>query len=103
MTDQDPRHVALTRRLALVVDVSALNAEALRLTQALAGIEMEVLRIELDMRKTSSTGQLVQDLHEAHEKAGTIQTARAECEERIVATEQEIEKVDHLLAGMNSG
>lgn len=98
MTDQaSGRNALLASRLSHVVVVSALNAEALKFTQSLAGIEMDALRIELQMR-ASPAEQLVRDLHEVREKAETVQTAKAECEERIVVAEREIEEIDRLLA-----
>jgi chromosome segregation ATPase len=102
MTDQD-RSDLLARRLQHVGAISALNAEALRLTQALAGTEMDMLRIELDMRKSTATEQLVRDLHEAQEKAGALQAAQAECDQRIASVEQEIEVIDRSLAALTTG
>ncbi len=102
MTDQDlQRSDLLARRLAHVATVSTLNAEALRLTQASAGIEMDVLRIELAMQRSSSTAQLVQDLHEAEEKAGAVRIQQADCEKNIEAAEQKIEEIDRLLAAID--
>ena len=88
----------LTRRLALVANVSALTAEALRLNQVLAGIEMDVLRLELDIGRTGAGEQLVQDLHEAEKAAEAAMELRVDCEERIVAAEGEVEEVDRALA-----
>lgn len=87
-------HDLLRRRLALVADISALNAEALKLTQTLAGVEMEALRCELAIKRGAAYAQLVQELHEANESAASIAQAQADCEERIAAVEEEISAVD---------
>ncbi|MER8862300.1 hypothetical protein NKI19_01075 [Mesorhizobium sp. M0751] len=92
------RDVLLARRLDLVANVSALTAEALRLNQKRAGIEMDVLRLELEIGRSAASAQLVQDLHEAEERAAAIMQACAACEERIVAAEGEVEDVDRSLA-----
>ncbi|MBZ9798455.1 hypothetical protein [Mesorhizobium sp. ES1-4] len=92
------REVLLDRRLALVGNVSALTAEALRLNQKLAGLEMDVLRVELEIGRSGSSTQLVQDLHETEEGAEAIMNARTACEERIAFAEGEIADVDRELA-----
>jgi hypothetical protein len=92
------RDALLTRRLALVADVSALTAEALRLNQKRAGVEMDVLRLELEIGRKGTSEQLVRDLQEAEENAAAIMQACAACEERIVAAESKVESVDHMLA-----
>jgi len=98
MGQTDRRDVLLARRLDLVANVSALTAEALRLNQKRAGIEMDVLRLELETGRNGASAQLVQDLHEAEERAAAIIDACAACEERIVAAESEVEDVDRTLA-----
>ncbi|RWM05636.1 MAG: hypothetical protein E5X80_10480 [Mesorhizobium sp.] len=92
-----------TRRLALVADVSALTAEALRLNQKLAGIEMDVLRLQLEIGRAGASIQLVQDLHDAEESAAAAREACMKGEERIVAIEGEIADVDRALAKATSG
>jgi hypothetical protein len=51
-SDTAKRDMLLARRLDLVANVSALTAEALRLDQKRAGIEMEVLRLELEIGRS---------------------------------------------------
>ncbi|UCI09574.1 hypothetical protein [Mesorhizobium sp. B1-1-8] len=92
------RDALLVRRLDLVAQVSALTAEALRLNQKLAGIEMDALRLELEIGRSGATEQLVQDLHDAEEGAAAIRQAYKTCEEGIVAAEAGIEEVDRGLA-----
>jgi hypothetical protein len=92
------RDALLARRLDLVANVSALTAEALRLNQKRAGIEMDMLRLELEIGRSGASAQLVQDLHEAEERAAAIMHACAACEERIVAAEGDVEEVDRGLA-----
>jgi hypothetical protein len=92
------RDALLARRLDLVASISALTAEALRLNQKRAGIEMEVLRLELEIGKSGASAQLVRDLHEAEQSMTAILQACAACEERIVAAEGDIEELDRRLA-----
>jgi hypothetical protein len=92
------RDVLLARRLDLVANVSALIAEALRLNQKRAGIEMEVLRLELEIGRNGVSAQLVRDLHEAQERAAAVMHECAACEDSIVAAEGDVEDVDRSLA-----
>jgi len=92
------RDALLARRLDLVAGVSALTAEALRLNQKRAGIEMELLRLELEIGRSGASEQLVRDLHEAERSAAAIMQACAACEDRIVAAEGDVEDVDRRLA-----
>ncbi|SFQ03366.1 hypothetical protein SAMN03159463_05425 [Mesorhizobium sp. NFR06] len=93
----------VTRRLALVADVSALTAEALRFHQKLSGTEMEVLRLQLEIGRHGGSAQLVQDLHDAEESAAAARQACLKSEDRIVAIEGEIADVDCALAQATSG
>jgi hypothetical protein len=92
------RDALLARRLDLVANVSALTAEALRLNQKRAGIEMEVLRLELEIGRNGVSAQLVRDLHEAQERAAAVMHECAACEDSIVAAEGDVEDVDRSLA-----
>jgi hypothetical protein len=96
--DTARRDALLARRLDLVASVSALTAEAMRLNQKRAGIEMDVLRLELEIGRSGANAQLVQDLHEAERSAAVIMQACTACEDRIVAAEGDIEDVDRRLA-----
>ena len=49
------RDALLARRLNLISSVSALTAEALRLNQKRAGIEMEMLRLELEISRSGAS------------------------------------------------
>jgi hypothetical protein len=92
------REALLARRLSLVANVSALTADALRLNQKLGGVEMDVLRLELEIGRSGTSEQLARDLREAQEQAAAIVEACATCEERIVAAEGEVADVDRALA-----
>jgi len=92
------RDALLARRLDLVSSVSALTAEALRLNQKRAGIEMDVLRLELEIGRSGASAQLVRDLHEAEESAAAITQACMACEDRIIAAESDVEDIDRKLA-----
>ena len=97
-SDTARRDALLARRLDLVASVSALTAEALRLNQKRAGIEMDVLRLELEIGRSGASAQLVRDLHEAEQSAAAITQACAACEDRIIAAEGDVEDVDRKLA-----
>lgn len=92
------RNALLARRFDLVANVSALTAEAQRLNQTLAGIEMDVLRLELEIGRSGTSEQLVRDLHEAEQSAVAIRQACKACEERIATAEGALEDVDRSLA-----
>ena len=92
------RDALLARRLNLLANVSELTAEALRLNQKRAGIEMDVLRLELEIGRSGASEQLVRDSAEAEESAAAIMQACAACEDRIVAAEGDVEDVDRKLA-----
>jgi hypothetical protein len=99
MTNQDARVDLLQRRLSLVANLSALNAEAFRLTQALAGVEMDIQRFELEITKNGATGKLVRDLHGVEMSAESIRLTRTKCGENIASVESDLAEVDRLLAG----
>lgn len=88
----------LERRLSLVAALSALNAEALKWTQFLGAIEMDILRMELEIGRSGASEQLVRDLRGAQTSADGIRTALSDCEERIAAAERQVDEVDRLLA-----
>ncbi len=100
MTDQAKRSDLLQRRLAAVAGISALTAEALKLTQALAGVEMDVLRHELEIARSGASDKLVQDLHEANKNAAELEAAKADCDQRIDAAEGELSDIDRALAAI---
>jgi predicted nucleic acid-binding Zn-ribbon protein len=103
MTDQVGTQVDLLhQRLALVANLSALNAEALKLTQALAGMEMDIQRFELEIAKNGATEKLAQDLHDADKSAETIRARQSECSENIAAVESAVAEVDQLLAAADA-
>ncbi|WP_448956525.1 hypothetical protein [Labrys neptuniae] len=96
------RQDLLVRRLRLVGALSELNAQALKLTQLLAGLDMEVLRLQLALKQAPADGELAQDLQ------GELRTARDGTEAlaerqnewagRLARAEEEIAEVDRLLA-----
>ena len=92
------RDALLARRLDLVANVCALTAEAQRLNQKLAGVEMDVLRLEIEIGRSGTNAQLVRDLHEAEESAAAFRHACTACKERIAAAEGDIDDVDRRLA-----
>lgn len=93
----------LRRRVERVADVSALTARALKLTQALSGIEMDILRIELEIGRGAASAQLVQELHDAEDSAETMRKAHADCVEDIEAAEAEVAALDQRIAAAKGG
>ncbi|MGX5799786.1 hypothetical protein ACWGS9_00895 [Bradyrhizobium sp. Arg314] len=99
MTDASSMRVELLeRRLSLVGALSGLNAEALKWTQLLGAIEMDIQRMELELGRSGAAEQLVRDLHGAETSIASIRTALSDCEERIAAAERQVDEVDRLLA-----
>lgn len=91
----------LARRLELVAGLSALNAQALKLTQLLAGLDMEMLRLELALKQAPMERELARelqrDLRTTRESADAAAERQDECAGRIAKAEQEIEDLDLLL------
>ena len=93
----------MRRRVELVGEVSTLTARALKLAQAASGIEMDVLRLELEIGRNPADGQLVQELHETENNAAAMRKAQADCAEDIAAAEKEVAALDELIAAANGG
>jgi hypothetical protein len=90
----------LMRRIEGVAVVSSLTANALKLAQKAAGIEMDVLRLEMEINRSRSGTLLPQELREAQIRAAEVRQAQSDCADDIVAAENEIEKVDALIASL---
>jgi len=104
MTAQDQTALDLTRRrVEGVAAVSALTAKALKLTQALSGIEMDILRLELAIGRDPADRQLVQELHDVEKSAETMREAQADCAEEIAAAEEDVAALDRLIAATKGG
>lgn len=93
----------MRRRVDLVATVSALTARALKLTQAVSGTEMDILRLELEIGRDPSRGQLVRELQEQEENAAAIRKEQADCAEDIAAAEREVAALDALIATAKGG
>lgn len=102
MDQERSRIDLLDSRLAMVATVSALTADALKLAQALAGAEMEVLRLELEIGRNGSNPQLVRDLLEAEASAETLRVRHAECDGRIAEAEAAVADIDRAISGAGS-
>ncbi|MDL2401118.1 hypothetical protein [Rhizobium mayense] len=100
MADQDTNLLdALVReRVSLVSAVSALTAKALKLAQAISGVDMDILRLELEIGRNAPSPQLVQELHESRENAARMQAAHDDCLNEIAAAEEEVAGVDRQIA-----
>lgn len=90
----------VARRVAAIGTLSALNAEALKLQQALGAAEMEVLRLELAVERAAAEPdpQLVRDLQKAGEDAASVRSAQEGCDDRIAAAELVVDEIDRRLA-----
>jgi hypothetical protein len=93
----------MRRRVDLVGTVSALTAKALKLTQAVSGAEMDILRLELEIGRDPANEQLVQELHDQEESAAAIRKEQADCAEDIAAAEREVAALDALIATAKGG
>ncbi|MDL2407468.1 hypothetical protein PY650_17705 [Rhizobium calliandrae] len=91
------------KRVCLVSAVSALTAKALKLAQAISGIDMDTLRLELEIGRNAPSAQLVQELHESRENAARMQAAHGDCLEEIAAAEEEVADVDRQIAAARQG
>jgi chromosome segregation ATPase len=104
MTARNEKALDLVRRRAgSIAVVSALNAKALKLTQAIAGAEMEVLRLELEIARNPADRQLVQELHEMEESAEAMRQALADCAGEIEAAEEDVAALDRRIAAAKGG
>lgn len=97
------RENLLARRLLAVSAAAALNAEALRLTQKLAGIEMELLRIELELDRRPGDCELAEAMEATRDQLATIEQKQSECADLCSQREQEIAEIDGQLAAAMSG
>jgi hypothetical protein len=88
----------MRRRVERVATVSALTARALKLTQAAAGIEMDILRLEMEIVRNPANGQLVQELHDTENNAAAMREAQVDCAGDIAAAEREVAALDELIA-----
>lgn len=99
MTGQDHSALELLRRrVELIGAVSALNAKALKLIQQMSGMDMEILRLELELGRNASSEQLVRELHETEDSAAAMRAAHADCLEEIATAEADVAELDRLIA-----
>lgn len=88
----------LERRLKLVGNVSAVNAEALKANQRICGLQMEMQRLEL-MPEDAETGD-AGSRRAVDAALAEAETALAECERRIADLESEMEALDRRLSAI---
>jgi hypothetical protein len=105
MADQDKNLLdsLVRKRVSLVSAVSALTAKALKLAQAISGVDMDILRLELEIGRNAPSTQLVQELHESQESAARMRAAHDDCLEEIAAAEEEVAGVDRQIAAVRHG
>jgi hypothetical protein len=102
----DPNHQRadlLVRRLSAVTAASALNAEALRLRQKLAGLEMELLRLELEQDRNSGEADMAAAMAQVRDQLATLERKQNACAGRYGQREREIAEIDRQLAAAMAG
>jgi predicted nucleic acid-binding Zn-ribbon protein len=92
------RRRLLDRRLELVGVMCGLNAEALRVLQNLAAIEIDIQRLEAE--DDGDAPPAPEQLRAATDEAAALRDAQAACEMRIETVEAEMSEIDRLLAAM---
>ena len=92
------RRRLLDRRLDLVGVMCGLNAEALRVLQSIAAIEIDIQRLEAE--DDGGASQAPEELRAATDEAAALRDAQAACEMRIETVEAEMSEIDRLLAAM---
>ena len=100
---RDIQQDLLQRRLALVAQISALNARMHKLIQETSGMEMEILRLELAIARDTHNQQLVQELHDMEDRAADTRSACADCEAEAEAVEVAVREIDRQLAAAKGG
>ena len=90
----------LARRLSAVGEVSALNARHLKLIQQCAGIEMEALRLELELQRHPEDASLPQALEDIHSQLDAARAGQDACAEQLDGCESGIAEIDRQLASL---
>jgi hypothetical protein len=104
MAPQDAAALDLLRlRVERVAAVSALTSKALKLAQAVSGMEMDILRLELAIGRDPADAQLVQELHEVESNAETVREAQTTCADEIAAAEEDVTALDRQIAAAKGG
>ncbi|MDK4742931.1 hypothetical protein ACXHXG_14710 [Rhizobium sp. LEGMi198b] len=104
MTTQDNTALELLRRRTeCVAAVSSLTAKALKLAQALSGIEMDILRLELAASRSGNSEKLVRELLDTKNNADEMREAQVSCMEEIAEAEAEVALLDRLIAAARGG
>ena len=85
-------------RLRIVMQLTELNAEHLRLSQAAGGAEIDELRCERAIDEEGAAAGHRDRLHEARGEGRDTRLALAECEDRVRALESRIDEIDRRLA-----
>ena len=83
------------RRMTLVSQISALNADQLKNTQKLSGNQIDVQRYEESTRQDD--GSQRQELADAKARNERLLNRISDCDERLRALEQEVAELDRKL------
>lgn len=104
MTGQGPsQREMLERRIARVADLSGLTARAHKLIQELSALEMDALRLELEIGRNPGNDQLARELLEIEDRMTDLRMSQAECQEETEAVEAEVEDIDRLIEAARGG
>ncbi len=93
----------LQRRLDLVANLSALTAQQHKRIQEMSALEMDVLRLELELARDPGKDELVRELHDIDDRAAAMRSSQAECLEATEMAEAEVEAIDRLIAAARGG
>ena len=87
----------LMQRLARVKDISTLNAEIHKLSQTLAGAQIELQRCLSSMERQDETSETASELRKAEKSVSETEAAIIDCEQRLTAVEEKIAAIDGLI------
>ena len=98
MTDQAAAiQDIFARRMALVGEISQLNAEQLHNSQQLSGNQIDLMRCSDRLQDQAGSAQLRDELDAAEAHAVLLQSKIADCDNRIRMLEAEIAALDRQL------
>lgn len=88
------------RRILLVQEMSALNAEQLHNSQELSGNEFDLQRCTEAMNEQGNTGQLLDEFNGATSREKHIRAMIADCDDKLEALERQVADLDRKLEGL---
>ena len=85
------------KRISLIADLSALNAQQLQNTQQLSGNELNFQRCTECLEELGESRSLLDELAEIEARERDIRARIADCEIRIGNLEEQVSELDHKL------